>query len=520
MSKIDVEKITIAKWIILVGQHGISLLEKGRAAKFNIISARRWGVIHSAVLIENLIGYIPETEDFDLVLDDQMTTVSYTAPAVAHSRTNVTEHPSTVTVKFYDILKSRECTLVSEKSDLNEMVEAFSPFLHKIRRIVLRGPTNDFRYIVYVETSSIIQKPNAWIGSISSDLSSVLLNLPPAGLNSPTNDPLMSVDTADAEETGDDAKPQDANLNIRSYFEQVPTLTPEPTVKVTILPPPLLSPNVTKPDQSTLQPPNASAQIQVDLSPEPRKPVGPKTKPTPAVVALDPVTDQTADQTGHLTLMFSASDAPSIALLAAGVVWSLPRTKGKSLPASITEIGAFRKKLSSPFRRMVGVSAHQETDKLPVTTDRLHSLIQSIADFAQQPGDHILFFGYETLSTELLIHVSRFLQETPVKYQIIVCHDNTAQSDELLDFESVFDGLARKSWIYIDSTDENVPSLQLPSWKTYKTPSLDDAILKKIMLGEFRVFEKLDSDKTNLSILQSHAFAKWVAEFGACTAKS
>lgn len=477
MSKIDVEKISIAKWIVLVGEHGISLLEKGRAAKFNIISARKWGVIHAAVLIENLIGCIPNEESFDLVLDDQMTKIAYNAPAVAHSGTNVTEQQNTVTIQFYDILKSQECTLVSEKSDLHEMVEAFSPFFERIRRIVLRGPTHEFRYMVYVETATVLQKPSAWIGSIIADLSSVLLNLPTAGLNSPASDPLLAADDTALE------SPQEKNLIAPVYFETQKVSPPEPAVKISIR-------------QPSLRVPSATNQ---------------------RVVAQGNIPDQTtvpADQTSKLTFMFSASDAPAIALLAAGVVWSLPRSQGQTLPASITEIGAFRKKLSSPFRRMVGVSDHQETEKLPVTSDRLHSLMTDIATFTQHPGDHILFFGYETLSTELLIHVSRFLQETRVNYQIIVCHDNTAQSDELLDFESVFDGLARKSWIYIEKIDDTVPSLRLASWKTYKKPSLDDAILKKLMLGEFRVFETLDTDKTNLSILQSHAFDKWVAEFG------
>jgi hypothetical protein len=86
----------------------------------------------------------------------------------------------------------------------------------------------------------------------------------------------------------------------------------------------------------------------------------------------------------------------------------------------------------------------------------------------------------------------------------------------------VFDGLARKSWIYLEGPDVRRAPLRthLPHWKTYKTPRLDDAILKKIMEGEFRVVEKLRSTKTNLSNAQASAFAHWLAEFAASIADS
>lgn len=503
MSKIDVENITINKWIILIGQYGISLLEKGKTAKFDVIAARRWGIISTDMLIENLVDSIPDKEKFDLVLDDQMTTVSYSAPAVAQSGTNVTEAATTVTVQFFDILKSRDCTLISEKSDLNEMVEAFSPFFDRIRRVVLRGPTTDFRYVVYVETSAIVQRPNAWIGSITSDLSSILLNRPTAGINSPVTDMLKSIAGADhatkVYPIGAHQKDPRRPVSVDAVQDALPSAS-------------FLSPNLDRYSPTAVQDPTATPKIvQLD-------------QPSPKDVATSPVSPdadqpvQSADQTRKLTLIFSTSDAPAIALLAAGVVWSLSTASGQAKPMTITEIGAYRKKLSSPFRRLVGVSAHQETDKLPLCADQLDRLIQDINTATGTSGDHVLFFGYEILSPELLINISRFLQETSAKYQIIVCHDSVAQSDEVMDFESVFDGLPRKSWIYLEDTDKAARTLHLPFWKKYKTPSLDDAILKKLMLGEFRVFEKLASDKTSLSILQSSEFHNWVADFSACTA--
>jgi hypothetical protein len=175
MSKIEIENITISKWVISIGQNGISLLEKRRVDKFDVVSASRWGISHPSALIENLIAQIPEMETLDLVLDDHVTTISYITPAVPYSGTAVTEESGTVIVQFYDILKSRACKLVSEKSDLDEMVAAFSPFFSRTRRIVLRGPTQDFRYIVYIETSIIVQKPKAWTASIGSALSSVFI---------------------------------------------------------------------------------------------------------------------------------------------------------------------------------------------------------------------------------------------------------------------------------------------------------------------------------------------------------
>jgi hypothetical protein len=149
-------------------------------------------------------------------------------------------------------------------------------------------------------------------------------------------------------------------------------------------------------------------------------------------------------------------------------------------------------------------------------------LIEDISACAKQPGDHVLFFGYEILSTDLLVHISRFLQETPVRYQIIVCNDSVGRVPHLMGFETVFDGLARKSWIYFEGSDQRRASLRthLPHWKTYKTPRLDDAILKKIMEGEFRVVEKLRLSKTNLSNAQSSTYAQWLSEFGAAIADS
>ena len=214
-----------------------------------------------------------------------------------------------------------------------------------------------------------------------------------------------------------------------------------------------------------------------------------------------------------MTFIFSSSDEPLVTLLAAGIVWSAPQGNA----VSITEIGAYRKKLSSPFRRLVGVSAHQETDILPIPKDRLQDIIEEIGSYAKQPGNHILFFGYETISTDLLINISRFLHQTPVHYQIMVCQNNDAQLSDLMEIQTIFEGLSHKSWIYAGGADESELVPHRPFWQTCKAPRLDDAILKKVMDGEFRVFETLRMTKTNLSILQSMAFEKWLAEFGACT---
>lgn len=502
MSKIEVEKVTIGRWVILVGQNGLSLLEKGRVDRFDVIASRRWGVISATTLIANLISYIPETDNFDLVLDDHVTTISYVDSAVVHSDSKVTEDNGQVTVQFYDILKHRNCQLVSEKSDLDELLEAFSPFLPRIRRIVLRGPAQDFRYIIYVETSEIVKKPTAWVGSIRTSLSSVLINRPTAATN---------LETAN---TPPIAQPVHNDDFAQATIQPAGFLWPSTAVAA-----------VSKSDLQRLNRDAPIAQVNLvapaDLPSIPASAMNMQAKASNP--ALKPDADPAAkvtDSTCKLTLIFSASDEPAIALLAAGVVWSARRPNSPQTPIRITEIGAYRKKLSSPFRRLVGVSAHHETDKLPMPKDRLQDLIQEIAAYTQQPGNHILFFGYEMLSTELLINISRFLQGTDAKYQILVCSENVGQSPELMDFESVFDGLAHKSWIYLENVDARTPSLNLRNWKTHKTQRLDDAILKKVMDGEFRIFEKSTSSKTNLSILQSSAFDRWLAKFNEATADS
>jgi hypothetical protein len=261
----------------------------------------------------------------------------------------------------------------------------------------------------------------------------------------------------------------------------------------------------------------------VNLRPAPVSAPAPVATPAPvaAPASVADTSTSTRGSKGKLTFIFSASDDPVIALLAAGVVWSLPKEAGEAAPVTVTEIGVYRKKLSSPFRKLIGVSAHQETDTLPIPTDKLERLIQDISAYTNQPGDHVLFFGDEMLSTDVLIHISRFLQDTAVRYQIIVCNDSVARSPQLMGFETVFDGLARKSWIYLDGPDVRRAPLRthLPHWKTFKTPRLDDAILKKIMEGEFRVVEKPRSSKTNLSPSQASAYRHWLEEFSACIAQ-
>jgi hypothetical protein len=107
----------------------------------------------------------------------------------------------------------------------------------------------------------------------------------------------------------------------------------------------------------------------------------------------------------------------------------------------------------------------------------------------------------------------------PINYQIMVCHDSVAQTPELMDFETVFDGLENKSWIYLENADDRAPHLLLSTWKTCKAPRLDEVVLKKILDGEFRIFERLSRSKPNLSILQSNAFDRWLAQFRACIAQ-
>ena len=477
MAKIDVEDMTLARWIILVGQNGISLLEKGRNDRFDVIVDYRWGPMNAAVLIHKLLSYVPTSEVCDVVLDDLVTRVSYSDPGIILSGSSVTEDFGRVAVRFFDILKHRACRLESERSDLEELVEAFSPFFIRIRRFVLRSPTQDFRYIVSVDTAAVMKKPYGWFGEIRTALSTVLIGRPTAGMN------LKDGDAAQGTET---------------------------TVQV--------SAPILKDIAAAISSP-ITAEIAHPIPVTVRVPV-----PVPVSVSVsvsDPPTSSRGSK-GKLTFIFSASDDPAIALLAAGVVWSLPKEKGQTSPITVTEIGVYRKKLSSPFRKLIGVTAHQETETLPMPNDRLERLIQDIAAYADQPGDHVLFFGYEMLSTDLLIHISRFLQDAAVRYQIIVCNDSVARTSQLMGFETVFDGLARKSWIYLEGPDVRRAPLRthLPHWKTYKTARLDDAILKKIMEGEFRVVEKLRSSKTNLSNAQSSTFALWLAEFGASISDS
>lgn len=524
MSKIDVENVTISKWVILVGQNGISLLQKSRVDKFDIISARRWGVSHPSGLIQNLISHIPEMETFDLVLDDHVTTISYITPAVPYSGTAVTEENGTVIVQFYDILKSRACKLVSEKSHLDEMVEAFSPFFSRTRRIVLRGPTQDFRYIVYIETSLIVQKPKAWTGSIVSALSSVLLNRFHSKTDFPMDDAPKSVETALHDQ------PQVTQQQVAAttaHAEPAVVLNRESAHPALIEPTPFQGSTATELAQTAL--PEIAAMVA-----EPIVQVDPPTPFPKAAISVAGVAKHTMgatittatgqatksrDHTRKLTVIFSSSDDPSIALLTAGVVWSLPKVQLPTKRVSITEIGAYRKKLSSPFRRLVGVSVHHETDKLPIRPDEMKGLLLEISATSQQAGDHIVFFGYETLSTEMLMQISHFLQETPISYQIVVCHDTVAQTPELMAFETVFDRLENKSWIYLEIADDRAPRFPLSQWKTCKAPQLDEAVLKKVLDGEFRIFEKLPHGKSNLSILQSNIFARWMADFRACIAQ-
>lgn len=478
MSKIDVENIIISKWLISVGQNGASLIEKGRLGRFDVIESRKWGVFRSSVVIESLISHIPKTERFDLILDDHVTIISYFTPAVVQSECHVTAKDGKVYVQFYDILKHCDCQLVCDQSDLDELIDAFSPYFNRIQRVILRGPAQDFRYIVYVETSAVVKKPDDWIGSIKTSLSSVLINRRPLGLNLKMTDAPLLVETAQK----------------RDVNQRMPSVIPSKGIKAPA--PVIVEPRPT--------PQAATSFSAADL-----------TVADDLIETKIPTARPSADPTAKLTLVFSPSDDPAIALLAAGVVWSLPKTADGESPVSITEIGAFREKLSSPFRRLVGASAHQEIDQFPIPIQRLQDLIQDFAALAEKPGNHILFFGYETLSTELLSHISRFLQGIVTKYQVIVCAATLAQAPELITFETVFDSLTHKSWIYLDDTDEGAP--RLASWTTCKSPSLDDLVLKKLMDGEFRVFETLPLEKTNLSILQSSAFEKWLAKFTACT---
>lgn len=471
MAKIDFEEMTLAKWIILVGQNGISLLEKGRNDRFDVIVDYRWGPMNATGLIHKLLSYVPTSEVCDVVLDDLVTRISYSDPGIILSGSSVTEDFGRVAVHFFDILKHRACRLESERSDLEELVEAFSPFFIRIRRFVLRSPTQDFRYIVSVDTAAVMKKPYGWFGEIRTALSTVLISRPTGGMN------LKDGDAAQRAAT---------------------------TVQV-----------------SAPIPKDIAAAISSPIAAEIAHPI-PVAVAVPVSVSYSDPSTSSRGSKGKLTFIFSASDNPVIALLAAGVVWSLPKEKDQTSPITVTEIGVYRKKLSSPFRKLIGVTAHQEIETLPMPKDRLERLIQDIAAYADQPGDHVLFFGYEMLSTDLLIHISRFLQDAAVRYQIIVCNDSVARTSQLMGFETVFDGLARKSWIYLEGPDVRRAPLRthLPHWKTYKTARLDDAILKKIMEGEFRVVEKLRSSKTNLSNAQSSTYALWLAEFGASISDS
>ncbi len=495
MSKIDVEDMTLARWIILVGQNGISLLEKGRNDRFDAIVDYRWGPMNATALIHKLMSYVPTAEVCDVVLDDHVTRVSYSDPGIVLSSSSVTEDFGRVAVHFFDILKHRACRLESERSDLEELVEAFSPFFTRIRRFVLRSPTQDFRYIVSVDTAVVIKKPYAWFGEIRAALSTVLISRPLAGMN------LKDRDAAQWVETPVQAAAPVSPVAVPPVVAPVPRVV-APAPRVVAAPTKDIAPAQSSPIKAPI------AQTRPIAAPTPT--------PTP-----EPSTSSRSSK-GKLTFIFSASDDPVIALLAAGVVWSLPQEKDQAAPITVTEIGVYRKKLSSPFRKLVGVSAHQETETLPMPADRLERLIQDIAAYADQPGDHVLFFGYEMLSTDLLIHISRFLQDAAVRYQIIVCNDSASRTPQLMGFETVFDGLARKSWIYLEGPDVRRAPLRthLPHWKTYKTRRLDDAILKKIMEGEFRVVEKFRPTKTNLSNAQASAFAYWLAEFAASIADS
>jgi hypothetical protein len=493
MSKIDVEDMTLARWIILVGQNGISLLEKGRNDRFDVIVDYRWGPMNATALIHKMMSYVPTAEVCDVVLDDHVTRVSYSDPGVILSSSSVTQDFGRVAVHFFDILKHRACRLESERSDLEELVDAFSPFFIRIRRFVLRSPTQDFRYIVSVDTSVVIKKPYAWFGEIKTALSTVLISRPTAGVSMNDRDAAQWVET-----------PMQVPAPVRPVAAPVrPVAAPVSPVAAAPLPKDITAPQ--------------SSPIAAEIVPP--RPI-PVSVPVSVPVA-DPPTSSRASK-GKLTFIFSASDDPVIALLAAGVVWTLPKQKDQAGPITVTEIGVYRKKLSSPFRKLIGVTAHQETETLPMPTDKLDRLIQNIAAYADLPGDHVLFFGYEMLSTDLLIHISRFLQDAAVRYQIIVCNDSAARTPQLMGFETVFDGLARKSWIYLEGPDVRRAPLRthLPHWKTYKTPRLDDAILKKIMEGEFRVVEKLRLSKTNLSNAQSSTYAQWLSEFGAAIADS
>lgn len=494
MSKIDVEDMTLARWIMLVGQSGISLLEKGRNDRFDVIVDYRWGPVNATSLIHKMMSLVPTAEVCDVVLDDHVTRVSYSDPGVILSSSSVTEDFGRIAVHFFDILKHRACRLESERSDLEELVEAFSPFFTRIRRFVLRSPTQDFRYIVSVDTAAVIKKPYAWFGEIRTALSTVLISRPTAGVEFKDRDAAQVLETRARAVTA-------AAITAPVPPAPVPP-TPVPTAMAPV-------------------PPVGAAPIAKELT---AANVGPKpdeTTPARPIPVAEPSTTSRASA-GKLTFIFSASDDPAIALLAAGVVWSLPKEKDQAGPITVTEIGVYRKKLSSPFRKLIGVSAHQETETLPLPADKLERLIQDISAYAAQPGDHVLFFGYEMLSTDLLIHISRFLQDAAVRYQIVVCNDSVARSSQLMGFETVFDGLARKSWIYLDGPDVRRAPLRthLPHWKTYKTPRLDDVILRKIMEGEFRVVEKLRSPKTNLSNAQSSAYVHWLAEFGECIAQN
>lgn len=446
----------------MVGQDGISLLEKVRNNKFDIIVAHQWGQVNAAALIRNLISRISPTEIFDVMLDDNVTCISYFDPAVINSGLSVTEDSGRISVHFFNILKNHACRLDSEKSDLEELVQVFSPFFTRIRRFILRSPTPDFRYIVSVDTATVIKNPDSWFSEIRASLSAVLINRPTIGIN------FSDIHAAQS---------------LQSTL-QVGT--------------PLFS--------------GATSSISDDMAVAYSSPIAADIVHPPVISAAD-LSIQLGGGDGKLTLIFAANDDPMVALLAAGVVWSLPPQNGQKKPITVTEIGAYRKKLISPFRKLVGVTAHQETDVLPMTTARLERLIQDISAQAKQHGDHVLFFGYEILSFDLLDQINRFLQNTDLKYQIIVCTDSLEQMPQMMGIETAFNALAPKSWVYLDHAE--ISQVDLNGWKTNRIPRLDDIILKKVVQGDFRIVEKLNSPKAHLSILQMGAFEHWLAHFRA-----
>lgn len=383
--------------LVTVGPDGVSTFRRRMGVYFNLLTAMPWQDEDAGALERYIAGSVADGHGFDIILDHRFCLFKTAGLPSGPQALDVSQVDGVLHVTGRDIMRQSGFSLSIGVTTVVEALQRFEAITHRVKRLILRMPSKDFRTFIYIDWAALVADPSRLERAVRSD---TCIFVPRLMRDSDTKGHQMPA--ADLVTISDQAL-----VTISDQAALEPSFPSDVGAKIT--------------ESTPLHPVEGTATSQ-DIEPA-----------NPLELGLMLPGVGAARRT--LTVIMPLSDDLRTSFLAFGYSIGAGIGQGPAL-----EIGAFRRNLRSSYSRLMAGTQVIDLKAQPPVTDVVLDLTLTLRQTLDNKGSVTCLLGSEVLSAEVLEIFRNFADAFDLAIHAVVCSASAPPPKVL---EMIHDSLSR-----------------------------------------------------------------------------